>query len=78
MANTDFPTITLADKLEFGFLTKAEVAALKSCGLSAINRDLKSGVLPYEKHGRSVRIPGPAAKVYKPTSRKVGDTQVAA
>jgi hypothetical protein len=63
--------VTLADRLEHGYVTIDELCALKVCGKTQIYEDIKSGSLEVEKHGRSSRIRGPIAKDYKPGQRRV-------
>jgi hypothetical protein len=66
----DAPGVTLADRLEHGFVSIKELAALKLCGPTQIYEDIKAGALPIEKHGRSTRIRGPVAKAYVPGQRR--------
>lgn len=63
--------ITLADRLAHGFLSIEEVCALKLCGKSQVYLDIKAGVLPTVKHGRSTRIAGPDAASYVPGARRM-------
>jgi hypothetical protein len=65
----DTPAITLTDRLEHGFLTLGELCALKLCGKTQVYADIKAGVLKVEKHGRSTRVSGGAAKAYQPGCR---------
>jgi len=69
--------VSLADRLEHGFVTIDELRALKICGKTQIYEDIKAGVLPVEKHGRSTRVAGPVAKDYKPGSRHLADGKTA-
>lgn len=66
----DQNSVTLADRLEHGFLTIDELCALKHCGRTMVYADIKSGYLVVEKHGRSTRVAGPVAKVYVPGSHR--------
>lgn len=67
MSHTDAgQSITLTDRLEHGFLSIDEVCALKACGRTLVYKDIRAGVLPIVKHGRSTRIAGPVAKNYNP------------
>jgi hypothetical protein len=63
------PRVTLADRLEHGFVDLKELADIKLCGLTTIYADIKAGALEVEKHGRSTRVRGPVAKVYTPGAR---------
>ena len=63
------PGITLADRLDYGFLTIDELCALKLCGKTQVYADIKAGALKVEKHGRSTRVAGPNAKAYQPGQR---------
>ncbi|MCQ4188110.1 helix-turn-helix domain-containing protein [Methylocystis suflitae] len=62
-------SVTLAERLDYGYVTIKEVCALKLCGTTTVYADIKAGVLKVEKHGRSTRISGPLAKAYVPGSR---------
>jgi hypothetical protein len=68
---TTSPGVTLADRLEHGYVTIDELRALKVCGKTQIYEDIKNGALEVEKHGRSSRIRGPVAKAYTPGQRRV-------
>jgi hypothetical protein len=61
--------VSLGDRLDHGYVLIDEVCALKMCGKTQVYADIKAGVLPVEKHGRSTRIRGPVAKAYVPGSR---------
>jgi len=63
--------VTLADRLEHGYVTIEEFCALKVCGKTQIYEDIKSGALKVEKHGRSSRIVGPVAKAFRPGQRRL-------
>lgn len=65
------PNVTLADRLEHGFVTVEELCALKACGRTQVYEDIKAGALPVAKHGRSTRIAGPDAKAYAPGARRL-------
>lgn len=66
MAERSIKSVTLADRLEHGFVTVHELAELKNCGITTIYADIKAGALLVEKHGRATRISGPIAKDYRP------------
>ncbi len=61
--------VTLADRLDHGYVTVREICDLKLCGTTTVYADIKAGVLKVEKHGRSTRISGHVAKAYVPGSR---------
>lgn len=61
--------ITLADRLEHGFLTIDEICILKGCGRTAVYADIAAGALKVVKHGRRTRIAGPVARDYIPGAR---------
>lgn len=61
--------VSLADRLENGFITIDELCALKMCGRTQLYADIKAGALQVVKHGRSTRIAGPVAKAYTPGAR---------
>ncbi len=63
-------TISLADRLDHGYLTIREVCDLVQCGRSQVYEDIRAGALPIEKHGSNTRIAGPVAKKYKPGQRR--------
>lgn len=63
-ARPDRHGISLADRLDHGKLTLAEVGALAQKGKTAIYQDIKDGKLLIEKHGRSTRVSGPIARLY--------------
>ena len=58
------PAITIADRLEFGFVTVDELCALARRSRTGIYQDAKAGLLEIAKVGRSSRIHGPVAKAY--------------
>lgn len=70
-------TISLAERLDSGFLTIEELCALKACGRTQVYADIKAGALTVEKFGRSTRIAGPVAKAYRPGQRRHSDTEAA-
>lgn len=63
-------SVSLADRLDFGFVTIDELCALKACGRTQVYEDIKSGALDVVKHGRSTRVRGPVAKKYVPGARR--------
>lgn len=65
------PSVTLADRLEHGVLTIDELCILKACGRTQVYADIKAGALPIEKYGRSTRVRGPVAKIYRPGQRRL-------
>jgi hypothetical protein len=69
--------ITFADRLDHGYVTIAELCALKQCGQTQVYADIKAGALKVEKHGRSNRIFGPTAKAYIPGQRRLANRQAA-
>jgi hypothetical protein len=75
---TTSPGVTLADRLEHGYVTIEELCALKVCGKTQIYEDIKSGALEVEKHGRSSRIRGPVAKDYRPGQRRLSTSEARA
>lgn len=62
-------SVTLAERLDYGYVTIKEVCALKLCGTTTVYADIKAGALKVEKHGRSTRVYGPMAKAYVPGAR---------
>jgi len=70
MHNSSNQAITIADRLEFGYITIDELCALKKCGRTMVYADIKAGVLQVDKHGRSTRVAGPVAKAYVPGARR--------
>lgn len=56
--------VTLAERLEHGFLDVEELLALSKRGRTAFYDDVKHGFVTLEKHGRFTRIRGPAAQAY--------------
>jgi hypothetical protein len=70
MSHTSELSITLADRLDHGFVTIKELCALKLCGTTQVYADIKAGALPIEKHGRSTRVRGPVAREYVPGQRR--------
>ncbi len=69
--------VSLADRLDYGFITIDEICGLKNCGKTQVYADIKAGALEVEKHGRSTRIRGPVAKAYIPGARRRGDSEAA-
>lgn len=63
--------VTLADRLDHGFITIDELCALKVCGRTQIYADIKANALAVVKHGRSTRVAGPVAKAYVPGARRL-------
>ena len=62
--------VTLADRLEYGFITIDELCQLKQCGRTMVYADIKCGALEVEKHGKSTRVAGPKAKSYVPGAHR--------
>jgi hypothetical protein len=63
-------TVTLSDRMQYGFITIAELCVLKQCGRTQVYEDIKAGALEVVKHGRSTRVFGPAAAAYVPGQRR--------
>lgn len=70
-------TITLADRLNHGEITLAELSALKSVGLTKIYADIREGRLPIKKRGRATRVLGPHARAYIPGEGVGGEASMA-
>ena len=60
-ANTDLPTAATPATVEAmpEYLTPAEYAALIGVHVSTVRRWTRSGQLPAERYGRTIRIPNP-------------------
>lgn len=56
--------ISLAERLEHGFLDVEELMALAKRGRTAFYADVQAGFVTLEKHGRFTRIRGPVAQAY--------------
>jgi hypothetical protein len=69
MAEKSASGLSLADRLAFGVVTVPELQDLKQCGRTTIYEDIRAGVLPVIKQGRSTRISGPVARDYVPGAR---------
>ncbi len=54
----------IAERLEHGVVTIAELCVLGKVGKTSVYQDIRDGTLPILKHGRSTRIAGPVAKAY--------------
>jgi hypothetical protein len=68
--NLNAVAVTLADRLEYGFITIDELCQLKQCGRTMVYADIKAGALEIEKHGKSTRVAGPKAKAYVPGAHR--------
>lgn len=64
--NSTTGSITIEDRFTGGFFSIGELVVLKHTSRTQVYADIKAGLLPVEKHGRSARIAGPVARKYIP------------